>query len=109
MFDELNKVYQQVNPGFNPAPGLGTPQGFSGFVANLMIAIAISMSFIMMAWAFVQFLLTQGDPKNIQKAHRALWYSIVALLVSALAVAIKSAFFRSIGLGTGSGVTTYTI
>ena len=100
MFEDLNRVYQQINSTYRPNEGLGSFQGVATFIANLLIAVAFSVSFIALAYAFIQFLTSQGDPKAIEKAQHAALYSAAALGVSLLAVAIRSIVFKSVGAPT---------
>jgi hypothetical protein len=95
MFNELNKVYS--NSTFQAPSGLGTFEGLAAFVANLLVTVAGSVAFITLAYAFVQFSLSQGDPKSFEKAQHAALYSGIAILIAALTYGIKSAVFRAVG------------
>ena len=86
MFNELNKVYNSMGSSFRPQEGLGTFEGVATAIANVLIAAAFSISFITLAYAFIQFMTSQGDPKSIEKAQHAALYSASAFGVTLLAV-----------------------
>lgn len=97
MFDTLNEVYGFMDTTLQPQTGLGTFEGVTNAAANLLIALAFSISFITLAYAFIQFMMAQGDPKAIEKAQHAAMYSVAAFLVSLLAVAIKIIVYKALG------------
>jgi hypothetical protein len=99
MFEELGNVYSQMDSNVSPSGDLGTFEGIANLVANIMVGAASSISFITLAYAFIQFQTAQGDPKGIEKAQHAALYSAIATLVALLAYGIKIMVFSTIGAG----------
>jgi hypothetical protein len=98
MFKELENTIGEVNSDFKPAAGFGTIEGLANGLANLAIGAGISIAIIFLAYGFIQFLLTEGDPKRMQTARNAVLWSIVAFFAAAMAAGIKSALFKTVGM-----------
>ncbi|HBI35806.1 MAG: hypothetical protein UU64_C0004G0053 [candidate division WWE3 bacterium GW2011_GWF2_41_45] len=73
--------------------------GLATIFANIAIIIGFGLAIIAIAYSFVMFVTGGGDPKTVQKAKRALTWSIIGLLVSAGAWGIKYIFFNLLGIG----------
>lgn len=69
---------------------------------NFFIAVGFSLSMIGIAYAFIQFIMSKGDPKVQKVARDALTFSIVAMLISLLIVGIKVAVFSAAGVVSGN-------
>ncbi len=98
MFKELENTLNEVDPTYRSNAGFGTIDGLANGFANLMIGAGVSIAMIALVYAFILFMMSEGDPKNIQKAKNAALWSTVSLAVSLLAVAIKSALFSTVGM-----------
>lgn len=61
--------------------------------ANVFLIIGAGLSTIGLAYSFVLYLTSGGDPKAVQRAQRALFWSLVAMLVSAIAWGVKAVLF----------------
>jgi hypothetical protein len=99
MFTDLNNVLSQ--PVITENEKLTRFDSLSSIVSiivNFFIATGFSLSLIGIAYAFVQFIMSQGDPKVEKVARDALTFSIVAMFISLLAVALKTILFRAAGV-----------
>lgn len=76
-------------------------------IMNLTISISFSVSIIAIGYAFIQFMMSQGDPKVIKTAQNALTWSIIAGLVSLASVGIKKAVLNAYGV-TSSDINNGT-
>ena len=90
----LDNIYNATN-----APDVGhiTLRGLLIGVVNLMIGVGVSIAIIAIAYAFLQYTTSAGDPDKISKAGRALIWAVIAAFVSLAAVAIKTGFFGALG------------
>lgn len=98
MFNALQETFNNVDPAYRSGAGFTTIEGFVGMVANLMIGAGISIGFIGIAYGFIQFTTTLGDPKRALDARYAVLLGAVAVLVSMLGWLIKSAIYATVGL-----------
>jgi len=74
-------------------PRVQTNQGVGhlfGIVLNVLVGVGVSISVIYIGLAGIRFMTSQGDPKATAQARQALTYSIVALVLSVGALAIKT-------------------
>ena len=68
-----------------------------GIAMNLVIGIGISLAIISMAYAFILYIVSSGEPKNTQKAWKTFLWGVIVFAVTAGAVAIKAIFINIIG------------
>ena len=69
-----------------------------GFVANVAVGVSFSLAIISLGYAFIQYVISSGDPKAIQKAQSALIYAVISAVVSILAFAIKTVVLNAMGV-----------
>ncbi len=104
MFNELaNSINMAVPDPAERASQFTNITAVASFIVNIMIGAAFSISTIGLAYAFVQFLMTKGDPKMIEKARNAAFWSAIGITIALLAVAIKNVVFRAFG-ASGNGI-----
>ena len=95
MFDDLKNALSGVSAPV--AHQFTQISNIIAAVANILVAAGISVSFIGLAYAFVQFIMSQGDKMGIDQAKRAATWSTVALLISILVAVIKGVVFQAFG------------
>ena len=96
MFNLLNAVVG----GAHPASRLSRVRELSQIgviVANTLIGISFGVSTIAIAYAFVQFITAQGDPKKMDTARKSLTYAVVAMFISIGAIALRLVFANTFG------------
>jgi len=79
-----------------PDPGYNSIGEFLGVGLNVLMGVGVSLSVIFIGLAGLRYLSSGGNPDNADQAKRALTYSIVALVLSVSAVAIKYILLNSI-------------
>jgi hypothetical protein len=67
-----------------------------GIIINILMGVGVSLSLIFIGLAGIKYLTAGGNPDNMEQAQKALTYSIVALVLSVGAIAVKYIFFGSI-------------
>lgn len=101
MFNLLNKTITNsgiVEPGFT-----GSRIGWVISTAfSTASVIAFGVSFVMLAYAFIQFITSTGDPKRMEKPKSAITWSILGLILATLLQGIKDILLRTLGYDTGS-------
>ncbi|RJR26846.1 hypothetical protein C4561_03670 [candidate division WWE3 bacterium] len=97
MFNELENALTSAAPPGERATQFTDIYSIASLIVNIFIGLGFSVSTIGLAWAFIQFLMTKGDPKAIEKARDAAFWSILGIMLSLMAVAIKTIVFRSFG------------
>ncbi|MEK7583169.1 MAG: pilin [Patescibacteria group bacterium] len=81
-----------AQPTVNPCPGtpeneLCDPIGSKSVedllkkMQEVIIKIAIPLAVIMIIWIGIQFFLSQGNPEKVSSARKALWWTIVGLMI----------------------------
>lgn len=67
-------------------------------VANVFIVMAFGVSFIMFAYAIIQYITSTGDPKKLEKPQKALFWSFVGMIGSLAVFGIKSLIINLLDL-----------
>lgn len=99
----LSNVINSTNPDES---GVTTFGGLFGLGLNVAAGIVISVSVIAIILSGYKFILARGDPKAAATAKLSLTYSIVALLLTLMAVTVFFAIKSTIGLtGVNSAPT----
>lgn len=93
----LNQVVQGA-PNEVKLSGFTTIYSFMSVIINVVIGGVFSLACITLAYGFVQFAMSKGDPKDSEKARFAVEWSLVAMLIALLSVALKIAFFKAAGV-----------
>lgn len=103
MFRDLSNIISQ--PVITENERLTRYTSLSSIIAivvNFIIGVGFSLSMIGIAYAFIQFIMSQGDPKVQKVARDALAFSIIAMMISLMTVAIKTVVFRAAGVSSGN-------
>ena len=79
-----------------PDPGYNSVGEFLGVGLNVLMGVGVSLSVIFIGLAGLRYLSSGGNPDSVDQAKKALTYSIVALVISVGAVAIKYILINSI-------------
>ena len=104
MFDDLeNAINRAVTDPAERAVQFTDIYSIASLVVNIFIAGAFSISTIGLAYAFIQFMMSHGDPKAVEKARNAAFWSALGIMLALLAVAIKNVVFRGFG-ATANGL-----
>lgn len=56
---------------------------------NVVTVIGFGVSFVMLAYSFVQLVMSTGDPKKAEKAQTSITWAVVGMLVISLLQGIK--------------------
>lgn len=109
----LQQVFAQVNTT-GPASTFGTGWtlfNFFTFILNLLLGAGFSLTLIMLAMGFIQYILAQGDKVGVEKAQKWVTYAVIGGLGLFLIFAIRSALQSLIGangsnfnIGTGVNI-----
>lgn len=81
------------------APGFASVQDFFYLLANTMLTIAFGLSIVAMALGFVQMATGIGDPKNMERAQRALLWGGIGFVISLIAWVLKAVLINAAGIG----------
>lgn len=78
---------------------------FFTFILNLVLAVGFSLTLIMLAMGFIQYIMAQGDKLGVEKAQKWVTYSVAGGLGLFLVFAIRSAIQKATGgtMNTGTG------
>ncbi|OGC68202.1 hypothetical protein A2415_02810 [candidate division WWE3 bacterium RIFOXYC1_FULL_39_7] len=103
MFQDLENSINRAVPAGERVTRIDDIYSLAAFIVNIFIGAAFGISLIGLAYAFIQFMMTHGDPKAVEKARNAAFWSILGIILSLLAVAIKNVVFRGFG-STANGL-----
>ncbi len=67
-----------------------------GMGLNILIGVGVSLSLVFIGLAGIRYIMAGGNPDNMEQAQKSLTYSIVALVLTVGAIAVKYIFFSSI-------------
>ena len=77
------------------------PQSITGFLKaglNLVLGIGFGLGFVSMAYSFYLYTMSRGDPKALQQAWNAFYYSVLAIAISFGVLAIRVISLQLIGV-----------
>jgi hypothetical protein len=95
------QVLAQISNANIPTIGnTWTLQNLFTFVLNLVLAVGFSLTLIMLAMGFIQYVLAQGDKAGVEKAQKWVTYSVLGGLGLFLVFAIRSAMQQAAGFGS---------
>jgi hypothetical protein len=100
----LKQVFAQVNTGSLASTfGTGwTLTVFFTFLMNLVLGVGFSLTLIMLAAGFIQYIMAQGDKAGVEKAQKWVTYAVVGGLGLFLVFAIRSAVQSLIGANSSA-------
>ncbi len=97
MFDDiLSNVLNESNIEA-PGPGGAGIAWLISTAVNVVTAIAFGVSFVMLAYSFILFITSTGDPKRVEKPKNAVTWSIVGLILSLALQGIKAVILSTLG------------
>jgi ABC-type proline/glycine betaine transport system substrate-binding protein len=96
VFGLLEKTLGSAN--VEKVEGISSINSILAVAANALIGIGFSVSFICVAYAMIQYTLSSGDPKALERSWRTFINGVIAALVSIGAVALKIAIFNLLGV-----------
>jgi hypothetical protein len=97
-----------VNTTVNDTFSDWTLQKFFAFILNLILAVGFSLTLIMLAMGFIQYIMAQGDKLGVEKAQKWVTYSVIGGLGLFLVFAIRNAIRATVPGGaieTGEGTS----
>jgi len=97
VFDTLNQVINSVDPAAKEGPAITGAEAALVMVANFFVAVSFSLFLVGLAVGFIQYIISQGDPKAITKAQQAVTWAVVSGFVSIALFAIRTVIMNSIG------------
>lgn len=108
----MNKIIADASPfeklketiGSTTQPGKDVLEGkfisldsLANVLVNLLVGVGFAIGLVGLAYGFVQYVMSEGEKDKIAKAQSAITFSVIAIIVSLLAVTIKIIFFALIG------------
>lgn len=101
MFNLLNNTI--ANSGITEPPYEGSRIAWIiSTVVSTVSVIAFGVSFVMLAYSFILFITSSGDPKRIEKPKSAVTWSIIGLILATLLQGIKAILLDTLGYDPGS-------
>jgi hypothetical protein len=67
---------------------------------NTIMIVGFGLGFVSMVYAFILYIMSNGDPKNIQKARDTLFWSIIAIFISVAILVLKGALLNALDVTT---------
>lgn len=84
--------------GSNKVSALSSVESFVTLLANVFIVVAFGLSIASIAFSFVQFITSTGDPKMVEKAQRGALWGVIGVILSILAYTLKNILVSSAGI-----------
>src|SRR5688572_30361516 len=100
-------MFNLLEGAINASPGdkltqFSTIYSIASVIVNTLLAVSAGMAMVTLGYAFVTFTMAKGDPKLAEKARFAAEWSMVAILLTILAVALKVSIFNAIGVSNAA-------
>lgn len=92
-FEWLESAVSSVPVAVNTNSGTNLT-GLAVMFANVAVIIGFGVSLIGLAYSFIIYVTSGGDPKSVQRAQRSATWSILGLLVSLAAWGIKTVLLK---------------
>jgi len=97
MFAKLQDAMNAINGG-NKAGAFSSVMSLVHALANIFIVVALGLSFISIAFSFIQFITSTGDPKMVEKAERGLLWGGIGFILSLLAFSLLNILRNMAGI-----------
>ena len=97
----LQKVYAATEVAENVVNPLNRFKDLGdifGFVVNLIIGIGWSLVLVMLAYGFIQYVLSKGDKTGTENAQKTITYAIVGGVGLLLIMAIRTILVGILGM-----------
>jgi len=98
MFDILKSAVSGYASGDKAVGRFTTVQAVVVAVANVFILIALGLSIVSIAFSFIQFIVSTGDEKLLQKAQTSLLWGAIGFIIAALAFVLKNVLLSATGI-----------
>ncbi len=96
MFNLLKNAVNYDNTVTKPnIQGIGD---ILAIIINVLIGAGFAISLIALAYAFIQYTMSMGDPKKTEQAYHAVLWGVTSAFVTLLALAIKLSIFKAGGV-----------
>ena len=103
MFEVLDKILTESNIE-DPVKVTGGVTRIGWMISvgvNVVTYIAFGVSFVMLAYAFIQFIISTGDPKKLAVPKSAVTWSIMGLILALALQGIKAIILSTLGYEPG--------
>jgi len=100
-FDLLNTILGKTDSNYTKVGSIDSVSGMFAVAINVLIGVTFAISLVGIAYAFVQHIISMGDKDALKTAQKALTWSVIAMVLSLIAVALKRIIFNLIGVDTG--------
>lgn len=89
----IQQVYAQVASTVQQSGSSWTLAQVMAWALNLVLAVGFSLTLIMLAMGFVQYIMSQGDKAGVEKAQKWVTYAVIGGLGLFMIFALKNALF----------------
>jgi hypothetical protein len=89
MFTFIDRIADDAQPIIT-FPEIDSISDVLGIAINVLMGVGYALGFVGLAYAFILFITSRGDPKATTKAYNTLKWSVVALLIAFGALAAKA-------------------
>lgn len=73
---------------------------FVRLLANTFIIVAVGLSVAALAFGFVQMATSSGDPKNAERAQRAILWGALGIFIALIAYVLKNVLINAAGISS---------
>jgi hypothetical protein len=80
-----------------PSSGFNSLTGIMNATVNIVVGLGFAVAIVTAAYAFIQFIISQGEKNAVNQAKQALTWSVIAAVISIIAVAAKTVVFKLVG------------
>jgi len=95
----VTKVYADLTADpINPFPGTTTVKGLITIITNLLIAVGLGVTVIMIALAFIGFATSQGDEEKTKNAQNWLTYAVIGGIGLFLVYTLRAVILNLVGV-----------
>jgi len=98
--DELNPIdiLTNENVGITDFTQIGNISTLVGFILNIFIGLGIAVILVCTSFAFVGYITSSGDPKQLEKNNNYLIFSLIGLVIVILSWTVRSAILFTLGV-----------
>lgn len=106
MFNVLSEIVGDAPPEAQ-VNRINSVGDMSAILINVMLGVSFSVSLIMLAFGAFRYVVSSGDPKLIEKSYHTMFWSLIALIMTVLAVAIKNVVTSAFGVNIPTTPTDF--
>jgi hypothetical protein len=96
--DAFNTLYNVMDFAPDNPNKYSNVQSFVDVLAYFFVGVAGSLSVVAIAFGFLQIATSTGDPKNTERAQRALIWGAFGLVISIIIWVLKLVLFNAVGI-----------